>query len=501
MKSIKIYLLILVAAVFLGCSEDTIDDVGTGSITGVVVETGSNEPVENARVSTNPASSTVFTDENGEFFLEDIPADDYSVEARKDGLLTQFEGATVPAGGSVSVVFELRPETANNRQPEAPQAVSPTDNESGVAVTADFVWTVSDPEDDDLVFTLEIRNERDERVQRYTGITDTTYTVEGLDFNKKYFWQVSASDGINPEVKSSIFAFTTMDVPMSRVLFTRTINGNNVIFARDEAENEFQLTSSSTNSYRPRKNNSRNKIAFLRTVAGETHLFTMDSNGANQRQVTFNVPVRGADMNKIDFSWAQDGSVLLYPNFDRLYQVGANGGGTTLVHQTAGDFITEVAVSQDSETITLITNNTMGYDAQIYTINQNGSVQESILNGVSGAVGGLDISLRGNYLLYVQDVSGFEDNSSRRLDSRIMLYSFAQGTARDISMDKPNGTNDLDPRFSPNEAQVIFVNSSNDEISRKDLYTLDIIPNAGADEDLTQKRTLLHRNAAMPDWE
>lgn len=501
MKSIKIYLLMLLTAVILGCSEDTIDEVGTGSISGVVVEAGNNEPVENARIATNPASSTVFTDESGAFFLEDIPAGDYSVEARKDGLLTQFEGASVSSGSSVSVVFELRPETANNRQPVAPQGVAPNDNESGVSVTTDLIWTVSDPEDDDLIFTLEIRNDKDDQLLRYTGITDTTYTVEGLDFNKKYFWQVSASDGINPEVKSSIFAFTTMDVPQSRVLFTRTINGNNVIFARDENDNEFQLTSSSANSYRPRKNNSRNKIAFLRTVAGETHLFSMDPNGANQHQLTFNVPVRGVDMNKIDFSWAIDGSVLLYPSFDKLYRVGANGGGTTLVHQTTGDFITEVAVSQDAETIALITNNTMGYDAALYTIDQSGAIKDDVVNGVSGSLGGLDISLRGNYLLYVHDVSGFEDNSSRRLDSRIKLHSFTTGTAQDISIDKPNGTNDLDPRFSPNEAQVIFVNTSNDEISRKDLYTIDIIPNAGADEDLAKNRTLLHQNAAMPDWE
>src|SRR5690606_7969873 len=147
---IKICVVFLLTATLIGCSEDTIDNVGTGSITGVVVEAGSNEPVENARISTNPASSTVFTNEKGEFLLEDIPAQDYSVEARKSGLLTQFEGATVVAGGSVSVVFELRPETANNKQPEAPQAVSPQDNATGVAVTTDFVWTVSDPEDDDL---------------------------------------------------------------------------------------------------------------------------------------------------------------------------------------------------------------------------------------------------------------------------------------------------------------------------------------------------------------
>jgi hypothetical protein len=63
----------------------------------------------------------------------------------------------------------------------------------------------------------------------------------------------------------------------------------------------------------------------------------------------------------------------------------------------------------------------------------------------------------------------------------------------DISNEKPNGTNDLDPIFAPNEAFVIYTNTSNDGISRKDIYTLEI----GVDET----RTLLYTDAFMPDWE
>ena len=500
MKTIKYILIALVFPAFLlGCSEDTIDDTGLGTITGKVVEEGTNQPVENARISTNPASSTVFTDENGDFVLNDIPAEDYSVEARKEGLLTQFQGASVMADATVNVIFEMQTETSGNRPPGTPTAVSPVDKAQGVEIPVVFTWTATDPEEDDLTYQLEIRNDQDEEIFLFNNIQDTTYTVEGLDYGAKYFWQVRASDDVNQEVLSPLYSFRTMDVPENnRILFTRIIGGNSVIYARDMEENEYQITSPGKNSFRPRKSNSGNKIAFLRVVNGQTHIFTMNPDGTQQRQVTSDIPVNGFNLNQLDFSWANDGATLLYPNFDKLYRVNASGGGTAKVYQTQnGKFITEVDVSEDNEIIALITNNSSGYNADIFTINFNGNILTQVMNNVTGAVGGLDLSIRGNMLLYTHDVSGYESNSYRRLDSRLFLYNLATGETTDLSLRKPDGTNDLDPRFSPNEAEVVFVNTSNDEISQRDIYTIRL-------EDYNtdnESRSLLIENGFMPDWE
>ena len=498
---IKIYTTVVLSLMFffISCSEDTLDDSGFGTITGTVVEEGSNEPVENARISTNPSSSTVFTDEKGEFVLENVPAGEYSVEARKNSFLSQFEGASVMTNASVNVVFELEKETAGNKPPSAPVAVSPADNEKGLSIPVKLSWTSTDVDDDELTFALEIRNDKDEEILLVEDIEDTTYTVENLDYNTRYFWQVAASDGINSQVLSPLYAFRTMDVSSSRILFTRQIGGNNVIFAVDNDGNEFQLTSASTNSFRPRKNNATNRIAYLRTVAGETQLFTMNPDGSQKRQVTSAIPVRGFDLEQVDFSWANDGTSLLYPHFNKLYMINSNGGGTELIYEARGDeFITEVDVSEDDETIALITNNSSGYDADLFTINFSGEVQETILTNVTGALGGLDLSVRGDQLLYVHDASGFENDSYRRLDSRLFIYNFNTGLITDLSSEKEDGTNDLDPRFSPNEAQVIFVNTSNDEISPRNIFRLFIEDNNnGNNED----RVLVVENAAMPDWE
>ncbi|MGJ8744863.1 hypothetical protein [Polaribacter sp.] len=57
-------------------------------------------------------------------------------------------------------------------------------------------------------------------------------------------------------------------------------------------------------------------------------------------------------------------------------------------------------------------------------------------------------------------------------------------------------TIDVDPRFSPNESQVIFVNTSNDGLSLKSIYKVDVDYIIAVD-----LRYLLFSDATMPDWE
>ncbi|MDT0689559.1 carboxypeptidase regulatory-like domain-containing protein [Salegentibacter sp. F188] len=498
MKNIKHILAVISLLLFSACSEDTIDALGSGTIAGTVVTEGTNEPIQNVRISTNPASSTVFTDENGIFILEDIAEGDYSVEARKEGLLTQFEGATVRPNTEVSVIFELEPESANNRQPEVPRLLSPADNATDVAIPVEFVWSSGDRDGDELVYELELRNGANDQVRTFSNITDTTYTVTDLNQGYKYFWQVKVSDSVNDPVLSPVFAFQTAQVSGGRYLYVKQINGNNVIFSSNGEGSEIQLTASDVNSFRPRRNNSSNKIAFLRTVGGRTQLFTMNSDGSNQFQVTSNISVNGYDMEKVGFSWANDGVSLVFPNFGDLYQVSATGGGIQRIYRTPnGKFITDVDVSEDDSTIALLTNDPNGYNGSIFTISPEGQLKQSVISGVDGALGSIDIAVDNSALLFTRDISEYENENNRQLDSRMFIYNFSSGEIKDISYNKPEGTNDLDPRFSPNEAEVIFVNTSNDGLSPLDIYTQSI----GDDSNENENRNLLFQNAKMPDWE
>ena len=491
-NSISLLLILMV----LSCSEDTIDLEGLGSVKGRVVESGTNEPIENVKISTNPSSSTVFTDEDGFYKIENIPSGEYSLSAQKEGLLAEFEAISVISDRELEVVFEMDVATASNRPPNAAQLISPADNTSGLPVEVELKWSGSDPDaDDELTYTVSLRNDLNSEIQLFENLTDTTLVIADLSFGVKYFWQVITSDGINDPINSTTFSFETQNPPNNRIVFTRLINGNSVIFSSDEDGGTIlQLTSSSKNSFRPRRNESTEKIAFLQSVGSQTHLFTMDEDGSNIRQVTNQIGVSGFNLEEIDFSWDANGSKLLFPNQDKLYRINTDGSGIELIYQTSdGSLVSEVVKNPQSSMIALKTNNLEGYNVRIFTINEAGVEQTVILENVDGAAGGLDLSVDNTKLLYTRDISGFESADYRRLNSRMFIYDFSTSNSTDLSVDKPSGTNDLDPRFSPNDVSVIYVNTSNDGVSQKNIQTLAI-------EDLSSRERLV-ADAAMPDWE
>lgn len=495
-RSIKYIKFIAVLLILLvSCNEDRISENDFGSITGKVVVQGTNTPLENVRISTSPVTSTVFTDVNGKFKIENVPIGEYSVGARLDGYLALFQPASIVTDAPVNVIFELEVSTANNRPPSTPVLIAPTENQVLESVEATFVWSSIDPEKDPLTFELELRNDQNEEVLRFADLNDTIFRYSELMLGTQYFWQVSSADEYNPPVLSAVGTFRVKNAPVeNRFLFVRNINGNNVIFSADEEGNEFQLTSENTNSYRPRRNVAANRIAYLQTTGAQVDIYTMKRDGTDKVKVTSTSRPKGFDLNQINIAWPSGSSRIYFPSLDKLYRINSNGQGLELIYQTPdGSLISEVAVSENTNLIVLKTNNLDGYNISIYTINFNGDLIDTLITGMPGASSGLSLSVTNQKIIYSYDVSGFESSDYRRLDSRIFMFNIADGTTTDISNEKPNGTNDLDPLFAPNEAFVIYTNTSNDGISQKNVYKLEI----GEDDT----RTLLYENAFMPDWE
>jgi hypothetical protein len=492
-----IYILVcsLVLSTFISCSEDGIDETGIGRLTGTVVAAGSNEPLANVKITTTPASTTVFTNANGQFVIDQISAGEFSVQAQLDEYATAFEGTNITNGNTSTVVFELEVSDFNNRPPTKPILISPVDN--GMVETSEvtFVWSASDPDDDDIIYSLELRNDQNSNVELFENITDTTYTFSPLVLGAKYFWQVTADDEINESVTSNVSTFQVIAAPTeNRFLFVRNINGNNVIFSTDEEGNEFQLTSSNSNSFRPRRNIAANKIAYFQTTGAQVDIFTMNLDGTNKTKVTSSVKPNGFNLNEISFSWPANSDRIYFPNFDKLYSIRTSGQGLARVFTTTdGSLISEVEVSDNATIIALKTNNIEGYNVQIFTIDFNGNILDTILTGVSGAASGLSLSVTNQKIIYSRDFSGNEVPNYRRLDSRLYSYDFSTDIETEISFEKPAGTNDFEPRFSPNEAEVIFTNTSNDGFSIRKVVKIAL--------DTTESRVELFNNSFMPDWE
>ncbi|MGJ8761595.1 MAG: carboxypeptidase regulatory-like domain-containing protein [Polaribacter sp.] len=495
----KILVLITLVLIFSCGEETTFGVVEFGEITGRVVKANSFEPIENAKITLSPTNNTTFTDANGEFFYEEVPVNEYSIEASKEDFLTSFEPVSVEVDATVNIVFEMQGESTLNIPPITPVLILPIDGAVDIDSSVELVWSSLSVDDDELTYRLEIKNDFDNNVIQVQNLSDTTYVVPNLKFGGKYFWQVAVTDNINSEVLSASNSFTVKGDPKNRYTYVRVEGGNNVIYSSslDEDFNEIntiKLTESNSNSWRPRKNNTVNLIAFLRLYNNEAHIFTMKPNGSEVKRVTSDIAVNAFDLNEVDFSWSTTGDQLIYPSFDKLYLINKDGSGLQMIYKTTnGHLITECDWSNDGTKIVLRTNNSDGYDGAIYTIDMSGNVLNTVVSANVGALGGLNLSVDGNLLIYTKDVSDFQSSNYRRLNNKVFKYNFSTMTETEMIISKPPGTNDLDPRFSPNEAEIIYVNTSNDGISEKKIFTSPI--------DGDNRREEIFTEAIMPDWE
>lgn len=492
------YLYKLVSILFLlflvSCSEEKLGESSFGTVTGRVVNADTFEPMENVKILSSPTTSTVFTDVDGKFTVLNVKVGEYSFQAQKDGFVAKFEAATVTVNNTSEVVFELKKATANNKPPTIPVLVSPVDNSTAQAISLDLTWTDTDPDKDELIFKVTLRNSSNSEVMVYDAIKENKLTLKDLIYNTKYYWQIEVTDGVNIPVLSAVSTFTTIPFPATRFLFVKNSNDNNVIFTADDTGKQYQLTSSDKNYWRPRRNNQAKKIAFIGTSSSQNDLYTMNYDGTGIKKITSSVPVAGFNSDYIGYSWNASGSELIYPNFDKLYKINSDGSGLTKIFQTPnGKFISECDWSSDGTKIALKVNDANGYNVELYIINISGIVTATIFSGQNGAVGGLNFSITGQKLIYTRDISGFESSNYRQLDSRIFEYSFASGTSTQIITEKLSGTNDLDVRYSPNESELIFTNTSNDGISIKNTVKTTI--------GITNSRTVLFSGSAMSDWE
>ncbi|MEL4307281.1 carboxypeptidase regulatory-like domain-containing protein [Joostella sp. CR20] len=496
MNTLKQILVILgIISCVVACSEDTVDAYGTGTITGKVVLTGVNTPMENVKVSTNPASSTVFTDENGDFVLKDVEVGDYSVQAQIDGYLTAFEGATVKTGLEVNVIFEMEVETANNKAPDAPQLLAPENGATDQNLEMQFIWKATDREGDSLTYSLEIKNSLNDDILSFEGIKDTTYTVDGLSHGLKYFWQVKVSDSINNPVLSEVYSFTTLKNPQYDYVFTRVIGGNNVVMAKDEDGKEIQLTSSSTNSFRPKLSDAGDKIAFIRTVSGKNQIFVINADGTNEKQLTTAIPINAIDTEKMGFSWANNDTALLYPSLNKMYRIPITGGSSQLMFSAeSGRYYMDVKQSSDRTKLLVLETNISGYEGAVKILDNIGGLISEVFQGVKGAVGGVDLSLDGNMVLYTYDVSEYESDTNRQLNAKVFLYNISTATNYLISDAKENGTNDTDPIFASDQASVLLVNAPNNKADDSDVLKV-----AFDEEFNVTAREIVIENAKMPN--
>ena len=480
---------LMALALLVGCRENTIEPDLFGSLTGEVIFDESGLPAEGVIISTTPATSSFLTLADGTFEYESIKVGSYSVRAELEGYLTAIESVTISENQSSSIVLKLKESDALNEPPTAAHSPTPSLAASEVPISVKLMWEASDPDGDDLTYDVYFFDSNQPQ-NNLVGedVTSNSFLMDDLRYGTTYYWQVATKDGIADPVFSEVWDFTTEPFPDHPFVFSKINNGVYEIYSGAVANEFYQLTSGGSN-YRPRFSPVGNRIAFINSNFPEKRLFVMDRDGSDMTSIPTPYPIEGAYDFELDFTWSPDGTQLLYMRGKRLYKINIDGTGSELFAELNDDEFIEVDWAGNK--VAARTAGDFPYESRILLYNSGGDFLEELVPDLPGSIGGPVFSIDGNSILFTRDTSGFESPDGRQLESHIFLMNINSGATVDLSKDKPMGFNDLDPRFSPNGALVVFTHTSNFPNSQKDVYIMNM---------QGEGRQKLFENSEMPDW-
>lgn len=501
MKQVVFGLLLATAVFFCwSCDEDTfVEPKQVGSIRGQVLLSADRQPVTNALVRLSPSGRITESDSTGTFRFDSVLAGKYTVQVTREGY--RSEALTVEADQVLVSILTvlLTNDRAQNRPPTAPAQPVPAVGSPSVSVRPTLHWTATDPTRDSLTYDVFLYREGTTTpTQSFTGLRQDTLVLNQLAYNTSYYWQVLVKDGVNT-VNGPLWSFRTQPQPDYPYVFTRRVEGRYQIFMASADQDAVQLTSNGSN-WRPVVSPNRQQIAFVSNVETDLHLYVMNYDGSNLHRVT-TVPIAGLTATDLSFGWSPDGTQLVYPSHNLLYAVRTDGTGLRRLAQVPADqsFAGCDWSGPADRIIARLTNGSV-YRNTLVLISPETGALTNLISRPDGRMSNPVFSVDGQQILFSYDVSKFQDEQGRQLDARLFLLTLATGDLADLSSyriinqsvtSKLPGTNDLEPRFSPNGAKIVFTNTDNTGNKERSVLTIELSGST---------RTQLLSQAEMPYW-
>lgn len=209
------YILLMMLALFSSCKYDTIPlDAGSGFIRGEVLDamTGptniATPPLDGAVVETEPPTQKAESNDDGQFYIDNVPPGDYVISADKDGYYTNWKGTEVHTGKVSEVDIHLRPEQEENSPPEEPYSPAPGNGFKifGDAIT--LAWEAEDPDGDLIFFDLYFDTSNPPRKIIGGDLFANSYKLDSLGSGETYFWKICVKDWYGASAMGEVWSFS-----------------------------------------------------------------------------------------------------------------------------------------------------------------------------------------------------------------------------------------------------------------------------------------------------
>jgi len=115
-----LFLFVLLAA---ACSKTNLEPEEFGDIEGIIINSETEEGIENVNISTTPPSSSILTGEDGTFQISNLPVGGYTIQARKPGFKNNSVSVAVRAEDITSARIFLEPVEEEEPAPPAEENI------------------------------------------------------------------------------------------------------------------------------------------------------------------------------------------------------------------------------------------------------------------------------------------------------------------------------------------------------------------------------------------
>jgi hypothetical protein len=210
LKYISYFLLILL---FIGCEEEKLDIEKYGSISGIILDGESYEPLTGVLLATNPASTASLTDGAGKFEISKIIEGDVAITARKKDFLTSSVNVAVYDGEETNVTFFMLKDEKDVGSIIIYDPV-PGNGATNQSKSFTFKWKVDQENKSKVLEYTVYIFESNSIVQQIVGenLSAKEVTVDGLKANTTYYWYVVAKHEGSNVANSPTWTFKTADI-------------------------------------------------------------------------------------------------------------------------------------------------------------------------------------------------------------------------------------------------------------------------------------------------